>query len=567
MSTDILVPTLGESVTEATVAQWLKKPGESVGRDEPVVELETDKVTLEVNAAESGVLAEILVPEGENVGVGVVLGRIGEGAVTVAGNGAEAPAAAAAPVTVPAPVASPDATPAAGGKAIEIQVPVLGESVTEATVAQWLKASGDAVAADEALVELETDKVTLEVNAPAAGVLGEISAEAGATVEVGAVLAILLAGASGGARPAPAAAAPAAAATVAPPEAPAAASVDQADPLARANPALANRTGGKITGDDLLGFLEMTSLGHLGPAVRKMISEQGLDPAVIPASGPDGRLTKEDVIAFLDGKTEALATPAVTAAVTVAAPAQAVPVSATAAPAAEPREERVRMSKLRQTIARRLKEAQNTAAMLTTFNEVDMSAVMALRAQYRESFEKKHGVRLGFTSFFAKAAVAGLIEIPAVNARIEGDEIVYNKFFDIGMAVSTPNGLMVPVVRDCDQKSFAEIEASLGELAKKGRDGKLSMAEMTGGSFTMTNGGVFGSLLSTPILNMPQSGIMGLHKIEDRPVAIDGQVVIRPMMYLALSYDHRVIDGREAVTFLVKVKENIEDPQRLLLDL
>jgi 2-oxoglutarate dehydrogenase E2 component (dihydrolipoamide succinyltransferase) len=225
------------------------------------------------------------------------------------------------------------------------------------------------------------------------------------------------------------------------------------------------------------------------------------------------------------------------------------------------------MSKLRQTIARRLKEAQNTAAMLTTFNEVDMSAVMALRAQYRESFEKKHGVRLGFTSFFAKAAVAGLIDIPAVNARIEGDEIVYNKFFDIGMAVSTPNGLMVPVVRDCDQKSFSEIEASLGELAKKGRDGKLSMDEMTGGSFTMTNGGVFGSLLSTPILNMPQSGIMGLHKIENRPVAIDGQVVIRPMMYLALSYDHRVIDGREAVTFLVKVKENIEDPQRLLLDL
>ena len=316
MSTDILVPTLGESVTEATVAQWLKKPGDAVGRDEPVVELETDKVTLEVNAAESGVLAEILVPEGENVGVGVVLGRIGEGAATVAGNGAEAPAAvAAAPVTVP--VASPDATPAAGAKAIEIQVPVLGESVTEATVAQWLKASGDAVAADEALVELETDKVTLEVNAPAAGVLGEISAEAGATVEVGAVLAILLAGASGGAHPAAAATvAPpeALAATVAPPEAPAAVSVDQADPLARANPALANRTGGKITGDDLLGFLEMTSLGHLGPAVRKMISEQGLDPAVIPASGPDGRLTKEDVIAFLDGKTEALATPAVTAA-------------------------------------------------------------------------------------------------------------------------------------------------------------------------------------------------------------------------------------------------------------
>ena len=332
---------------------------------------------------------------------------------------------------------------------------------------------------------------------------------------------------------------------------------------------MAPRSDGKITKDGLMAFLEEAALGHLGPAARKEIKERGLDPTVIPATGKDGRLTKEDIVNFVEGKTKAIAPPTASAAAASApvSSAAAAPAEAPAPGAAALREERVKMSRLRQTIARRLKEAQSTAAMLTTFNEVDMGAVMALRSQYKESFEKKHAVRLGFSSFFAKAVVAALTEIPSVNARIDGDELVYNKFFDIGMAVSTPNGLMVPVIRDCDRKSFAEIEAALGELAGKGRDGKLSMEEMTGGSFTITNGGVFGSLLSTPILNMPQSGILGLHKIEQRPMAVDGQVVIRPMMYVALSYDHRIIDGREAVTFLVRVKEAIEDPQRLLLDL
>jgi 2-oxoglutarate dehydrogenase E2 component (dihydrolipoamide succinyltransferase) len=294
----------------------------------------------------------------------------------------------------------------------------------------------------------------------------------------------------------------------------------------------------------------------LSPAVLKLIEEHDLDPSVIPASGRDGRLTKADVEAYL-------AQPPAPE----SAPAAARPEAAALPPALAPREERVRMTKLRQTVARRLKEAQNTAAMLTTFNEIDMSATMALRAEYKDGFEKKHGVRLGFMSFFTKAAVKSLQEFPAVNARIEGDELVYNKFFDIGMAVSTPHGLMVPVVRDCDAKSFAEIEAALAALAARGRDGKLGMDEMKGGSFTITNGGVFGSLLSTPILNMPQAGILGLHKIEKRPVAVDDQVVVRPMMYVALTYDHRIIDGREAVTFLVRIKEAIEDPRRLLLDL
>jgi 2-oxoglutarate dehydrogenase E2 component (dihydrolipoamide succinyltransferase) len=564
MATDIVVPTLGESVSEATVAQWLKKPGEAVGADEPLVELETDKVTLEVNAAQAGVLSEVLVQAGENVEVGAVLGRIGE----ATGAPAPAPETGASETATPQTAApsKPESeavpTPQAGNGAaeeIDLVVPALGESVSEATVARWLKGQGDAVAADEPLVELETDKVTLEVNAPAAGVLSEIKAAEGATVEVGAHLGVVLAGA--------AAAAPAAAETGEPAPTPCEAGKPapaeqptggrEASLKDRFRPELAPRTGGKITKADLLSFLEESTVGKLGPAVRKLVEEKGLDPAVIPASGPDGRVTKGDVLDFLEGKTQPLQAPA------PPAPATAVP----AAPAAAgPREERVKMTKLRQTVARRLKEAQSTAAMLTTFNEIDMSATMALRKLYRESFEKKHAVKLGFMSFFTKAVVAALQEISGLNARIDGEEIVYNKFFDIGMAVSTPSGLMVPVIRDCDAKSFAEIEQSLAALAVKGREGKITMDEMTGGSFTITNGGVFGSLLSTPILNMPQSGILGLHKIEPRPVAVDGQVVVRPMMYVALSYDHRIVDGREAVTFLVRVKEAIEDPQRLLLD-
>ncbi len=430
--------------------------------------------------------------------------------------------------------------------ASDILVPTLGESVSEATVAQWLKQPGEPVALDEPVVELETDKVTLEVNAPVSGVLSEIKVQEGATVEVGSVLAIV----TGGGAPAVAAATPAPAAT-----APAA---------AEAGPAH----------------------GELSPAVRKMLAENKLDPAQVPGTGKGGRITTEDVVDYLEKGGAAAAAPAPAGGfdpggVPRSGPggkitkadlqgvlgAAALSAKAPAPAAAGPREERVRMTKLRQTIARRLKEAQTTAAMLTTFNEVDMGAVMALRAKHKEGFEKKHGVKLGFMSFFAKAVVAALQEIPSVNARIDGEEIVYNKFYDIGMAVSTPNGLMVPILRDCDTKSFAEIEAALGEVAARARDGKIGMDELQGGSFTITNGGVFGSLNSTPILNMPQSAILGLHKIQERPMAVKGEVVIRPMMYLAMSYDHRIIDGREAVTFLVRVKECIEDPERMLVGL
>ena len=562
--TDIVVPTLGESVTEATVAQWLKKPGDAVAADDPLVELETDKVSLEVNAPSAGVLAEVLVAEGENVEVGALLGRIGDGEAAAASKpaAAEAPAVAepeAEPAAVPAPTAA-----TGNGQQLEIVVPALGESVTEATVGAWSKQVGDSVAADEALVELETDKVSLEVNAPSAGVLAAINVEEGATVEVGAVLGLVAAGAtSQAAAPPPVEQQPTAAPTAPAPPAPSTPSSGGGlDPSQVAR----SGAGGKITAADLKAFLQLPSMGGVlelsGPAVRKAIADNNLDPARIAATGREGRIIMDDVVNHLSGKTAPLAAPAPAAAATTPTPTARASV-----PASEPREERVKMTRLRKTIAKRLKEAQNTAALLTTFNEADMGAVMALRAQYRDSFEKKHGIRLGFTSFFTKAVVAALQEIPAVNAEIQDDELVYKNYYDIGMAVSTPTGLMVPVVRDCDKKSFAEIEGSLVELAKKGRDGKLTMEEMTGGSFTITNGGVFGSLLSTPILNRPQSGILGLHKIQERPMAVNGKVEIRPMMYLALTYDHRIIDGREAVTFLVRVKENIEDPERLLLGL
>ncbi len=407
----------------------------------------------------------------------------------------------------------------------DIVVPTLGESVTEATVAQWLKQPGDAVQVDDPLVELETDKVTLEVNASAAGVLSEVLANEGDNVEVGAVLGRI--GKGTGAAKVPATkAAPVPA--KAPPE---------------------NKADGKD------GAAE-----SLSPAVRKLIADNALDSRQIAGSGKDGRITKEDVLAAIAGKTKAPAAPA------PAAPAPATQAPAQSDSAAGPREERVRMTRLRKRIAERLKEAQNTAAMLTTFNEADMGAVMDLRKRYRDSFERRHGVRLGFMGFFTKAVVAALKEIPAVNAEVDGDELVYKNHYDIGIAVGTPQGLVVPVVRDADRLGFADIEIAIGALGRKARDGKLTIDEMSGGTFTITNGGVFGSLNSTPILNPPQSGILGLHKIQERPVAIDGEVRIRPMMYLALSYDHRIIDGREAVTFLVRVKEFIEDPERLLLD-
>jgi 2-oxoglutarate dehydrogenase E2 component (dihydrolipoamide succinyltransferase) len=401
----------------------------------------------------------------------------------------------------------------------QIVVPTLGESVSEATVAKWLKKEGESVAADEPLVELETDKVTLEVNAPAAGVLMKISAPVGANVKVGALLGEVGAG-SGVAPASNDSAKPAPVASVAP-----------AAPVVLAAPAPEK----------------------LSPAVQKMVGDNALSPSDISGSGKDGRITKGDVISHLESRL-----------------APAAPVSAPVAPAraAGPREEKVKMTRLRQRIAERLKEAQNTAAMLTTFNEVDMGAVMELRNQYKDVFEKKHGVKLGFMSFFVKAAVNALKEIPAVNAEISGDEIIYKNYYDLSVAVSTPQGLVVPVVRDCDTKSMAQIEKEIAILGGKAKDGKISMEEMSGGTFTITNGGIFGSLMSTPIINPPQVGILGMHKIQQRPMVMpDGSIKARPMMYLALSYDHRIVDGREAVTFLVRIKEAIEDPQRLILDI
>ncbi|MFG1243702.1 2-oxoglutarate dehydrogenase complex dihydrolipoyllysine-residue succinyltransferase [Xanthobacter versatilis] len=407
----------------------------------------------------------------------------------------------------------------------EIRVPTLGESVTEATIGKWFKKPGDTVKADEPLVELETDKVTVEVPAPAAGVLAEIVAKDGDTVGVGALLGSIGAG-SGAAAAAPAAAAPApAAAAPAPAPAPAAA------------PAAAAASGAN------------------GPAVGRIAAESGVDPSGVAGSGKDGRVTKGDMLAAV-------------AAGAAAAPAAApIAVRAPSAPIDAVREERVKMTKLRQTIARRLKDAQNTAAMLTTFNDVDMSAVMSLRAQFKDAFEKKHGTKLGFMGFFTKAVIAALKDLPAVNAEIDGQDLVYKNYYNIGIAVGTEKGLVVPVVRDADQLSVAEIEKAIAGFGRKARDGKLGIEDMQGGTFTITNGGIYGSLMSTPILNAPQSGILGMHRIEERPVAIKGQVVIRPMMYLALSYDHRIVDGREAVTFLVRVKETLEDPARLVLDL
>ncbi|PID37329.1 MAG: dihydrolipoyllysine-residue succinyltransferase [Rhodobacterales bacterium] len=397
---------------------------------------------------------------------------------------------------------------------IEIRVPTLGESVTEATVATWFKAPGDAVAADEMLCELETDKVTVEVRSPAAGTMGEITAPEGETVGVDALLGTLTEGAGGAAAaPAPAAAekAPAAAAP-APTAAPAARDPEDA------------------------------------PSAKKAMAEAGLSRDAVQGTGRDGRVMKEDVQAAL-------------ASAPAAVPAAAAPVSQAA------REERVKMTRLRQTIAKRLKDSQNTAAMLTTYNEVDMTEVMALRSQYKDEFEKKHGVRLGFMSFFTKACCHALKEVPEVNAEIDGTDIVYKNYVNMGVAAGTPTGLVVPVINDADSLSFAEIEKAIAEKGRKARDGKLSMAEMQGGTFTISNGGVYGSLMSSPILNPPQSGILGMHKIQQRPMVINGEIVARPMMYLALSYDHRIVDGKGAVTFLVRVKEALEDPRRLLMDL
>jgi 2-oxoglutarate dehydrogenase E2 component (dihydrolipoamide succinyltransferase) len=426
----------------------------------------------------------------------------------------------------------------------EIRVPTLGESVTEATIGRWFKRPGDAVAVDEPLVELETDKVTIEVPAPAAGVLSDIAAKDGETVAVGALLGQIKegAGASVAKRPeTPAGQPQQKTATTAP------IGVAEEEPRPRVPPKADAAPKSKAA--DM----------PLAPSVRRVASEAGIDPTVVAGSGKDGRVTKGDMLAAIE-RAAASPTP-------VALTAAAVQMRAPAPADDAAREERVRMTRLRQTIARRLKEAQNTAAMLTTFNEVDMSAVMALRNQYRDQFEKRHGVKLGFMGFFVRACVQALKEIPAVNAEIDGADIVYKNYYHIGVAVGTDKGLVVPVVRECDSKTLAEIEKTIADFGRRARDGALKIEEMQGGTFTISNGGVYGSLMSTPILNAPQSGILGMHKIQERPMIVSGKIEPRPMMYLALSYDHRIVDGREAVTFLVRVKECLEDPARLVLDL
>ncbi|PWE29252.1 dihydrolipoamide succinyltransferase [Maritimibacter sp. 55A14] len=512
MATEVRVPTLGESVSEATIATWFKKPGDSVAVDEMLCELETDKVTVEVPSPAAGTLQEIVAEEGETVGVDALLATLSEG-------GSDAPAKPAKTEAKAESTSKPaDDGGADSGESVDVMVPTLGESVTEATVATWFKQVGDSVEADEMLCELETDKVSVEVPAPQAGTLTEILAKEGETVQASAKLAVMSAG--GGAAPA------------------------KTEAPAESAPAAEAAGSGKDVDD--------------APSAKKMMAEAGLSPDQVEGTGRDGRIMKEDV-------QKALAAGGAAAKAPERAPAQAprAPVAAEDAS----REERVKMTRLRQTIARRLKEAQNSAAMLTTYNEVDMTGVMELRKEYKDLFEKKHGVKLGFMSFFTKACCHALKEVPDVNAEIDGTDVVYKNFVHMGIAVGTPTGLVVPVVRDADQMSFAAIEKKINELGARARDGKLSMAEMQGGTFTISNGGVYGSLMSSPILNPPQSGILGMHKIQDRPMVVNGEIKARPMMYLALSYDHRIVDGKGAVTFLVRVKEALEDPRRLLMDL
>ena len=493
MTTEIKVPVLPESVADAQIATWHVQVGDTVSRDQNLVDIETDKVVLEVVAPEDGVITEILHQEGDTV--------LGEQLIAVVGAaGAEAAAPAAKAEEAPA------AAPAGETKTVEIKVPVLPESVADATIATWHVQEGQAVSRDENLVDVETDKVVLEVVAPEDGVVTKIISPEGETVLGEQLIAEITVGAS------------AAAATPA--------------------PAAEEATGG----DEVLS-----------PSVRRLISEKGLDASKITGTGKNGRVTKEDVENFVKAQ--------------ASAPKAAAPSATPSAQVLGDRtQKRVPMTRLRKTIANRLLEAKNSTAMLTTFNEVNMKPVMDLRKQYKDVFEERHGARLGFMSFYVKAVVEALKRFPAVNASIDGDDIVYHNYFDVSIAVSTPRGLVTPVLRDADKLSFAEIEAGIRELAIKGRDGKLTVDEMQGGNFTVTNGGVFGSLLSTPIINLPQTAILGMHKIQDRPMAVDGKVEILPMMYLALSYDHRLIDGKESVGFLVTIKELLEDPTRLLLD-
>ena len=516
MAIEMKVPAVGESITEVTVATWNKKEGDHVKLDEVLCELESDKATFELPAEAEGVL-HIVAKEGDVLPIGAVICTIEAGGATASvkvADAAPAAAVAAAAVAVPAAAPAPAApAPAAGPTSVlEVKVPAVGESITEVTVSVWNKKTGDSVSLDEVLCELESDKATFELPAESAGVL-EIVAESGTVVPIGGILArITVGGSVAAAAPAPAAA----------PSAPTAAPASSGDASYAA--------------------------GHPSPAAAKILDEKGIASASVAGSGVGGRITKEDAVSATQAS--------------VSAPA------AVAAPASSSdRTRREKMSSLRKTVARRLVAVKNETAMLTTFNEVDMKPVMDLRGKYKDKFKEKHGVGLGFMSFFTKAVCVALKEYPSVNAKIDGEEIVFHDYCDISIAVSAPKGLVVPVIRSAENLSLAGIESEVARLAGKARENKLSLEEMSGGTFTITNGGVFGSMLSTPIINAPQVAILGMHNIVERAVVVDGQIVIRPIMYLALSYDHRIIDGRESVSFLVRLKQLLEDPARLLLDI
>ena len=495
--TDVRVPTLGESVTEATVATWFKQPGDSINIDEMLCELETDKVTVEVPSPVAGIMGEIIAQEGTVVSMDALLTTIGEGTTKKSNDKAKD--------------TSKKENEVGTISRTEINVPTLGESVSEATVATWFKSVGDEVKQDEMVCELETDKVSVEVPSPVSGFLEEILVPEGDLVNAGGSLAIV------------AGSLPAQKKSV---------TADSSKSPAR----------------------EKKSDFENAPSAKKLMAEKGISADKISGSGRDGRIMKSDVEQMANSASQEIK------------PNEPISRPPSSAEDAD-REERVKMTRLRQTIAKRLKDSQNTAAMLTTYNEVDMTEVMSLRSEFKDLFERKHSTKLGFMSFFTKACCHALKEVPEVNSEIDGTEIVYKNYVHMGIAAGTPTGLVVPVIRNADTMSFAEIEKSIAEKGKRARDGKLSMDEMQGGTFTISNGGVYGSLMSSPILNPPQSGILGMHKIQDRPVAVNGEVVIRPMMYLALSYDHRIVDGKGAVTFLVRVKEALEDPRRLLMDL
>ena len=509
MATIMKIPAVGESISEVTISQWFKKTGDVVAMDDVICELESDKATFELNAEVGGVLT-IKVEEGETIEIGEVVCEIDEkGAPSIADNAA--PTANAAPA---APAEGPKPT----GQVLEMVVPALGESISEVTIGEWLKEDGDFVELDEEICEVETDKATQELPAEASGILRKVAAE-GDTLEVGGLICKI--------------------------------EVMEGKPAAAAPTATASASAAPVAQN------ETYATGHASPAAAKILAEKGIDPATVKGTGKDGRITKEDA----EAAQKVAAAPA-----PKAAPATATPQEVVAAKG--PRsQERKKMSGMRKTIARRLVAVKNETAMLTTFNEVDMKPIMDLRKKYKESFKDKYEVGLGFMSFFTKACTIALQEWPAVNAYIDGNEMVYNDYCDVSIAVSSPKGLMVPVIRNAEEMNFAEIEKEVVRLALKARDGKLGIDEMQGGTFTITNGGIFGSMLSTPIINAPQSAILGMHNIVQRPVAINGEVVIRPIMYLALSYDHRIIDGKESVSFLKRVKDLLEDPARLMLEI